>query len=49
MFVLGTQATNPSIGHMATHVNYQKPSHNLLHQLYQVKQYVTYFNIPNVV
>jgi hypothetical protein len=35
--ILGTQAMNPSIGHTIVLVTIKQPSHNLLHQLYQVK------------
>jgi hypothetical protein len=37
VFILRTQAMNPSISHIIVHVNYQTTNHNLLHQLYQVK------------
>jgi hypothetical protein len=35
VFILGTQAMNPNIVH--TMVPIRQPSHNMLHQLYQVR------------
>jgi hypothetical protein len=49
MFVLGTQAMNPSIGHMAIPVNYQTTWLQLVTPIILDKTNVTYFNIPNVV
>ncbi len=37
VFVLGTQAMNPNIGHTIVLKIINQSNHNLLHQLYQIK------------